>query len=240
MTKEFIILEYERVRWLIGHKPSSTEFFKFSDVTHRNLAEAYGRNSFSKLTKDCGEIPNKFSHEKSKVENIFEQYGKLARKLWVLPIASEWDNVKLKPSTGWILTVHWIKWRDMPNEFFKYAKENNLSDWDDILGMIPIKGTSELDKWINESWECYVYLMLDTKTNFHKIGISNKAEYREKTLQSEKPSIKLVAKKKYINRRIAANFEKALHDSYSHKRKRWEWFLLDEWDLFELKATLDD
>lgn len=70
--------------------------------------------------------------------------------------------------------------------------------------------------------------MLDTKTNFHKIVISNKAEYREKTLQSEKPSIKLIAKKKYINRRIAANFEKALHDSYSHKRKRGEWFLLDE------------
>ena len=40
---------------------------------------------------------------------------------------------------------------------------------------------------------CYVYLMIDLSNNHYKIGISNKPEYREKTLQSEKPSIEMIS-----------------------------------------------
>jgi hypothetical protein len=91
-----------------------------------------------------------------------------------------------------------------------------------------------------ESEECYVYFMFDTQSLCYKIGVSNLPEWREKTLQSEKPSIKLIAAKKFVNRRIAANFEKALHDSYSHKRKRGEWFQLDQEDIDEIKITLTE
>ncbi len=233
-------MEYKRTKEFLWHKPSSTEFLKFSNITHRKLTEVFGRNSFSKLTEECGEIPNIFSYEKSKLENIFQQYATLVSELRELPISAEWDNAKLKPTTNWILKVHWIKWIDMPNKFLEFAQKCESDEWKVVLALIPTNVKSEANIENISSWECYVYLMLDTKTNFHKIVISNKAEYREKTLQSEKPSIKLIAKKKYINRRIAANFEKALHDSYSHKRKRGEWFLLDEWDIYELKATLDD
>lgn len=86
--------------------------------------------------------------------------------------------------------------------------------------------------------ECYVYLMIDTINNFHKIGISNSPEWREKTLQSEKPSIELIAAKKFVSRNMAYSFEKALHSTFSNKRIRGEWFQLEPRDIEEIKITL--
>ena len=80
--------------------------------------------------------------------------------------------------------------------------------------------------------------MHDTINWFHKIWISNTPEYREKTLQSEKPSIEMVANKKFPNRDIALAFEQALHRTYQEKRIRWEWFDLDEFELEDLKDTI--
>lgn len=87
---------------------------------------------------------------------------------------------------------------------------------------------------------CFVYLMIDTTNGYHKIGISNAPDYREKTLQSEKPTVELLASKKFINRRIAQSFEKALHDTYSSKRVRGEWFNLSQIEVDELRYTLDN
>ena len=88
--------------------------------------------------------------------------------------------------------------------------------------------------------ECHVYLMTDTINHYHKIGISNKPSWREKTLQSEKPTIELLASKKFINRKIAASFEKALHETYAQKRIRGEWFNLDVYEINEIIKTLND
>lgn len=86
--------------------------------------------------------------------------------------------------------------------------------------------------------DCYVYFMVDTNNHYHKIGISNKPQWREKTLQSEKPTIELIASKKFISRKIASSIEKALHSAYSNKRLRGEWFQLDVKDIEEIKITL--
>lgn len=85
---------------------------------------------------------------------------------------------------------------------------------------------------------CSVYLMVDTTNGFHKIGISNKPKYREKTLQSEKPTIELICAKQFPSRTIAEAFESALHKAYANKRLRGEWFNLSEEDVNNLKATL--
>lgn len=87
---------------------------------------------------------------------------------------------------------------------------------------------------------CYVYLMQDTLTNLYKIGISNKPEYREKTLQSEKPSIVLTTNKRFPNRKIAEVLEKTLHETYSNKRIRGEWFKLDLKDIQDISSILKD
>ncbi len=88
--------------------------------------------------------------------------------------------------------------------------------------------------------ECYVYIMEDTTNNYYKIGISKNPKYRERTLQSEKPTIELLAAKKYPNRRIAASFEKALHNTYSSSRERGEWFSLNEKDVKDIISVLEE
>ena len=93
-----------------------------------------------------------------------------------------------------------------------------------------------IDKYLF-NW-CYVYLMRDNTNGYHKIGISNKPEYREKTLQSEKPSIEMLACKKYPTRKIAEAIESALHTAYSQQRLRGEWFNLTNADVAAIIETL--
>ena len=80
--------------------------------------------------------------------------------------------------------------------------------------------------------------MRDTTNGYHKIGISNKPEFRERTLQSEKPSIELLASKKYPTRKIAEAIESALHTAYSQQRIRGEWFNLEDADVAAIIETL--
>ena len=61
------------------------------------------------------------------------------------------------------------------------------------------------------------YLMKNNHTKLYKIGYSINPKHREKTLQSEEPSIKMV---KVWNKDI----ERKLHRLYSEYRIRGEWF----------------
>ena len=90
----------------------------------------------------------------------------------------------------------------------------------------------------NNQDQCFVYLMLDTVNGYYKIGISNKPDYRERTLQSEKPSIEMIASKRFPNRKIAMAIESALHTSYSQQRIRGEWFNLNDADVAAIIETL--
>ena len=83
---------------------------------------------------------------------------------------------------------------------------DNISDYQPVETRITNK-TEEQEEDI-----CFVYLMYDTSNGYYKIGISNKPYYREKTLQSEKPTIELIASKQFPVRKIAENIEKSLHN----------------------------
>ena len=63
------------------------------------------------------------------------------------------------------------------------------------------------------------YLMKDNHNNLYKIGFSKNPKKRERTLQSEKPSIKIVKLWDY-------NIERKLHEKYDEFRVRGEWFNL--------------
>ena len=84
----------------------------------------------------------------------------------------------------------------------------------------------------------YFDLMKDISNGYHKIGISNTPEYRERTLQSEKPTIEMLACKKFPTRKIAEAIESALHTAYSQQRVRGEWFNLKEEDVAAIIETL--
>jgi len=102
----------------------------------------------------------------------------------------------------------------------------------------PFENISDSEPYENEEDYCHVYLMIDTTNNFHKIGISGNPKYREKTLQSEKPTIELICSKEFPSRTIAENLEKTLHNSFGAKRIRGEWFELTNNDVEQIKQTL--
>ncbi len=73
----------------------------------------------------------------------------------------------------------------------------------------------------------HTYIMCDKNTGFYKIGKSAKPKFRERTLQSEKPTIELVMVFK-------ADAELNLHSRYERKRIRGEWFALSSDDLIDI------
>ena len=85
---------------------------------------------------------------------------------------------------------------------------------------------------------CWVYLMRDVANDYYKIGISNNPEYRERTLQSEKPTIVKLVAKQYPSRSIARSIEASLHKVYQDKHIRGEWFSLTEKDVHDVINTL--
>ena len=71
------------------------------------------------------------------------------------------------------------------------------------------------------------YLMLDESTGYYKIGKAIDPSYREGTLQSEKPSIKLLCT-------CETDIERILHLKYELKRMRGEWFNLSKKEVEEI------
>ena len=83
------------------------------------------------------------------------------------------------------------------------------------------KGEVLLHEWEPVAVLKMIYLMKDQANGFYKIGVSNKPKVREQTLQSEKPTIKLVGAWENLSDK-----EKSWHKYFSRQRIRGEWFSL--------------
>lgn len=108
----------------------------------------------------------------------------------------------------------------------------------EIEDYTPVEDKETINEEVRQDDACYVYLMKDLANGFYKIGISNNPEYRERTLQSEKPTIETVISKKFPVRKIAESFEKSLHAAYANKRIRGEWFNLTSEDANDIIISL--
>ena len=75
--------------------------------------------------------------------------------------------------------------------------------------------------------------MHDPHTGLVKIGRSTDPRVRESTLQSEKPSIKLL-----FFAPAPAALERQLHARYDDKRVRGEWFRLDPSEIEQIRQEL--
>lgn len=87
----------------------------------------------------------------------------------------------------------------------------------------------ESGKWKYDSFSKHnlqkkTYLMTDKNTGLTKIGYSIDPSKREKTLQSEKPTIVCI----FV---LDRNVERELHNDYATKRIRGEWFKLTNEDI---------
>ena len=78
-----------------------------------------------------------------------------------------------------------------------------------------------------------VYVMIDKNTGLYKIGRSVNPIKRERTLQSEKPTVELL----FHHEGVHAD-ETSLHITFGHKRVRGEWFKLDADDLQYVKEYM--
>ena len=85
----------------------------------------------------------------------------------------------------------------------------------------------------NSKTEKFTYLMVDNRNKLYKIGKSNNPSFREKTLQSEVPQIKLLS---YCAEWIVS--EKDLHKRFESKRIRGEWFRLNKHDVLTIKNLM--
>lgn len=83
-----------------------------------------------------------------------------------------------------------------------------------------------------EKIKTYVYVMIDHNTKYFKIGRSNSPLKRERTLQSEKPTIELIHKFE-----CEYGIEKELHNKFNDKKIRGEWFKLDDNDIKYIKTN---
>jgi len=235
------LAEYKKLKAKLGKIPSSRDFYNV--FSKKGLSALFiGGRAYSRLQELAGDAPNKFSSAKTPLSRILQQWGELARSTLryysKLPVLADWINAGLSPTISGIKKSYGVKWSELPELFHQHFAGN--TEWQDILDKIEPKSESAAVNNRTKNEECFVYLMMDLRNRSHKIGISNNPWTRERTLQSEQPRTKLVAFKKYINRKMASAMEKALHEIYSHKKKRGEWFDLDTEDINELKQTLDD
>lgn len=89
---------------------------------------------------------------------------------------------------------------------------------------------------IDPSISCdYVYLMLNKRNNYIKIGKSKNPLFREKTLQSDEPDIELV-----VAWQATSVVEKQLHKLFPQKRKRGEWFELKLSDMKTIRNHMKE
>lgn len=114
-----------------------------------------------------------------------------------------------------------IKELSFKNECALDCLQNEIEDLQEFI-KIQKQEIDELlfsKRTLNSKKNRKTYLMKDEHNGLYKIGISKNPKFRESTLQSEKPSIKMV---KTWNKDI----EKLLHKEYDKNRVRGEWFNL--------------
>jgi len=103
-----------------------------------------------------------------------------------------------------------------------YILKNSIKSVKMILGVSFLKYTNKYKAIPIEEAKQSTYLMIDGN-GYYKIGKSFSPEVRESTLQSENPTIELLAF-------VGKDIESELHDTYKEKRKRGEWFDLTKND----------
>ena len=69
----------------------------------------------------------------------------------------------------------------------------------------------------------FIYAAIDHNTNLYKVGFSKTPAVRERTLQSEKPTIEFIA----IANGFTISQERKIHDRLANYRIRGEWFNCD-------------
>ena len=91
----------------------------------------------------------------------------------------------------------------------------------------------DLDRLRKTGFRTFLYVMEDTRNGYFKIGHSKTPGKRERTLQSEVPSVTL-----RFSIPADEEHEKQLHDHFDNKNLRGEWFSLTAEELLWMISFL--
>jgi len=125
---------------------------------------------------------------------------------------------------------------ELARKSYEFALNNDISSLNDDLNRYYNPHFYEPNYFIPKQKPdplTQIYIMVDRNTGFYKIGRSINVLNRERTLQSEKPSIELC-----FSFESNMSKEKELHGMFSDKRVRGEWFNLDENDILKIKKQI--
>lgn len=133
--------------------------------------------------------------------------------------------------------VHCLKWLKMAEEEEDFNRGYEMiSSFQSCSGKYSLNYVKEIlestltvaankHRYMKENCNSIkTYIMFDENIGYLKIGKSKNPKFRERTLQSQNPSIK-------IFKICDKNVEKEIHKKYADKRVRGEWFDLSEEDI---------
>lgn len=80
----------------------------------------------------------------------------------------------------------------------------------------------------------HIYLMKNERNGLVKIGKSISPKFRERTLQSQEPEISMI----FVSCLCEEIIEKDLHEKFSEKRVRGEWFNLTDDDILLITTKI--
>lgn len=137
VTKETCVQKYEQCkRSKNGGIPKYREFLKFADLDARQLMKLFGSSAYSKLQNAAGDAPNKIQMERTPIETIMQQYGRLVLELGEVPPYSEWYQRGLTPTESGLSKVHNVKWSEMPRKFVEWVATNSVAGFDKAIEII--------------------------------------------------------------------------------------------------------
>lgn len=120
------------------------------------------------------------------------------------------------------------------DELNRIENEKSKAKFEELYGLnIPYK--KRRNQRLSEK-NGFIYLMVDNRNGYIKIGYSKNPKKREKTLQSEVPDITMI----FAKNNCSIMDERKLHDLFKDFRIRGEWFKLNKNDINKIKAYLTD
>lgn len=148
---------------------------------------------------------------------IAEQVLILSNRIYITAIEHGY-NMKFWKKKNYVFSPRDIaNINTTPEKVLKYTQGRELY----LLIAEYLNLIHEVKKLKNHPSKMRTYLMKDLNTGLYKIGRSKNPAARESTLQSEKPTIKMV-------KVWEEDIEKELHRMYEKERVRGEWFNLSE------------
>ena len=151
-TKENIINEYKKLRDFLGQSPSRDVFIKETSISEYILTKIFWSKPYWKLASECGDTPREFWQEKSNLQEILIQWGKLVTAIGKMPTIADWQFYKIKPNSWVIFKTHKIKWAELPYKFMEFYSNN--PEWSDVIALIPERS------WVSKSENGQSYAIL--------------------------------------------------------------------------------